>query len=118
MNAGWAVALILPLAGCVCEVLGNCPPPTGSVEYTCGGGVKLPVAFGQEPDGTGSVVITVDGADYRLLKVQRPSQDTRYSWPSDGSNYVWQISEGVGTLLWHDGEKGTEEPRLTDCRAP
>ncbi|MEO6299800.1 MAG: MliC family protein [Paracoccaceae bacterium] len=109
--------LLAPLAACTMHAA-TMPdaPATGTVNYTCTDGYVVPVTFGMQDDGTKSVVLKVDGNSYTLLKA-KSATGTRYAWPSDGSNFVWQIQGGVGTVLWHDGTSGTEQPRFTDCRA-
>jgi Membrane-bound lysozyme-inhibitor of c-type lysozyme len=116
-----ALAGLLALSGCAgpdaFDQLAAPPVPpadlamSGSHIYSCDGGASLKVTCGTETDGTRNVVLTIGGADFRLL--QEPDS-ARYSWPSDGSNYVWLADQR--SLFWHDGASGRETPALTGCR--
>jgi membrane-bound inhibitor of C-type lysozyme len=111
------ILLLAPLAACTMTAP-TVPdaPAAGTVNYTCKGGYVVPVTYGAEGDGTKSVVITVDGANYTLLE-EPVASGQRFAWPSDGSNFVWVTKGGVGTVLWHDGTNGTEAPRFTECKS-
>lgn len=80
---------------------------TGEVSYLCADGARLRL----EP-GVGQVVL--DGKETLLAEEGKPQ---RYSWPSDGTHHIWQIQDGIGTLLLHDGTTGTERLVHADCRA-
>ncbi len=110
------ILLLAPLAACTMDAPKSPnAAATGAVAYTCAGGQVLPVTPGAQADGTKSVVIAVDGANYTLLEAPAASGQ-RFAWPSDVSNFVWLTTGGVGTVLWHYGTNATERPRLTDCK--
>ena len=109
------ILLLVPLAACTMAAPKAPDVPNRAVSYTCKGGDVVPVIYGAEGDGTKSVVIRVDGANYTLLE-EPAATGQRFAWPSDGSNFVWVTQDGVGTVLWHDGTNGTEAPRFTDCK--
>ncbi|TAG11944.1 MAG: hypothetical protein EAZ40_16460 [Rhodobacterales bacterium] len=81
--------------------------------YLCDRGVEVPATYVVGPDYD-LVVINVDGRQQTL--VSEPSASgARYSWPSDGSVYVWWSKDDGATLLWKTPEG--EVPVLT-CIIP
>ena len=110
------ILLLAPLAACtIAAPDAPVSPHTGTVTYTCSGGRVLPVTYGQEADFSNSVKISPDGQKLTLLE-EPIDGGRRFAWPSDGSNYVWEVRGVIGTLLWHDGTTNAETPRLTDCK--
>lgn len=84
-----------------------------NTRYNCDRGVVVPVVYVNDPDQS-LAVLQVEGAQI-LLYADAEGSGGRYSWPSDGSNYVW-VTDGAGaTLNWKDGAAGTETPILTAC---
>ncbi len=90
------------------------PPPPGTITYTCDGGKRLAVTYGRENDND---VITINptGNGNETLISFPVAQGLQYSWPSDGSYHIWAL-DGTGTLSYRDGERGTTDPVLTNCR--
>ena len=108
MRAALAALLLLPLAA-------HAEQQLVTQRYTCERGVEVPVAY--VTAGTASVVVlTVEGRQIALQQ-EVAASGTRYGWPSDGSHYVWWSKGDTATLLWKDGETGTETPLLSDCKA-
>ncbi len=83
------------------------PPPLPGkvVNYKCSTGGKLSMTYGEGK-------VTLDGPETLLAE---DGSNSRYSWPSDGTHHVWTLSGGVGTLLLHDGTKGTETVVKSGC---
>lgn len=80
------------------------------MRYICDRGVEVPVVY--VTDGADGIsVLTVDGRQIQLY-LESSDSGVRYGWPSDGSNYVWTTKGAAATLLWKDGEAGTETPIL------
>jgi hypothetical protein len=44
------------------------------------------------------------------------AQGLQYSWPCDGSCNIWAIDR-IATISYRDGDWGTTDPVLTNCRA-
>ena len=62
-----------------------------------------------------AIGIAIDGPETLL---QEPSATgLRFAWPSDGSHHIWELEDGVGTLSYRDGARGTVTPVRTACRA-
>ena len=90
--------------------------PTGDLRYICKGGTALPISYARE-NGEDVARLTIDGATSLLIR-ETEAPGLRYSWPSDGSNHVWLVNGGIGTLLWKDGTRGGRETVvLATCRA-
>lgn len=81
--------------------------------YLCDRNVEVPVVYVNDPEQS-LAVLQIEGRQI-LLYAQSAGSGGRYSWPSDGSNYVWVTEGAKATLLWHDGAAGTETPILTAC---
>jgi membrane-bound inhibitor of C-type lysozyme len=81
--------------------------------YLCDRGVEVPATYVVGPDYD-LVVINVDGRQVTLVS-EPAASGARYSWPSDGSVYVWWSKEDGATLLWKTPEG--ETPILT-CIIP
>ncbi len=84
-----------------------------TARYLCERGVEVPVAY-VNGDGSSVVTLTVDSRQISLYQEQSAS-GTRYSWPSDGSNYVWLTKGDTAMLYWKD-ETGAETPILAACK--
>ncbi|NBE08482.1 MliC family protein [Paragemmobacter ruber] len=82
-----------------------------NLTYACDRDVAVPVVYVNAPD-TSLVVLHVEGRQI-LLYNEPAASGARYAWPSDGSGYVWWTKGEAATLLWKDGEAGTETPLLT-----
>lgn len=91
---------------------------TSTPRYTCERGVEIPAIYINSKDGTepGIAVIQVEG---RLINLETTiaASGTRYSFPSDGSGYIWWTHQGAATLYWRDGATGEETVIYSDCRA-
>lgn len=118
MNRPWLLALLATLpAACV-------PPggtsatgavPDGVVSYRCDAGAGLVVRYDAAADPP-TAEFERDGANLLLLEPStRPG--LRYSWPSDGSYFIWELDGGSGHLSYRDGERGRVDPVLSGCRA-
>lgn len=81
--------------------------------YLCDRGVEVPATYVVGPDYN-LVIINVDGRQVTLVS-EPAASGARYSWPSDGSVYVWWSKEDGATLLWKTPEG--ETPLLT-CTIP
>lgn len=81
--------------------------------YLCDRGVEVPATYVVGPDYD-LVVINVDNRQVTLVS-EPAASGARYSWPSDGSVYVWWSKEDGATLLWKTPEG--ETPLLT-CTIP
>jgi membrane-bound inhibitor of C-type lysozyme len=81
--------------------------------YLCDRGVEVPATYVVGPDYD-LVVINVDGRQVTLVS-EPAASGARYSWPSDGSVYVWWSKEDGATLFWKTPE--AETPLLT-CTIP
>jgi membrane-bound inhibitor of C-type lysozyme len=81
--------------------------------YLCDRGVEVPATYVVGPDYD-LVVIHVDNRQVTLVS-EPAASGARYSWPSDGSVYVWWSKEDGATLLWKTPEG--ETPLLT-CTIP
>ncbi len=81
--------------------------------YLCDRGVEVPATYVVGPDYD-LVVINVDDRQQTLIN-EPAASGTRYSWPSDGSGYVWLSKDDGATLLWKTPEG--EVPLLT-CTIP
>jgi hypothetical protein len=91
-------------------------PAPGTVTYTCDGGRSLAVAYGRE-NGEDIITINPTGEGNETLISFPVAEGLEYSWPSDGSYHIWALKNGIGTLRYRDGERGTTTPVLTNCRA-
>ena len=111
-----AVMALASLAACV-QPQAPDTPLVGTLSYTCTGGAILPVTYTTDPNGNTAVVIAAFGTNYNLIE-EASTGGRRFSWPSDGTHFVWLVSGNVGTLLSHDGVTGSETPSLTGCKAP
>jgi membrane-bound inhibitor of C-type lysozyme len=80
--------------------------------YSCDRGVEIPATYVNGPDQS-LVVIHVEGRQITLVSDPAAS-GARYSWPSDGSNYVWWTKGEEATLYWKTPD--AETPLLT-CKA-
>jgi membrane-bound inhibitor of C-type lysozyme len=80
--------------------------------YSCDRGVEIPATYVNGPDQS-LVVIHVEGRQITLVSDPAAS-GARYSWPSDGSNYVWWTKSEDATLYWKTPD--AETPLLT-CKA-
>ena len=97
------------LAACV-DAPAAAPPPQPTlpgtvVKYTCNAGRHLSVTYGP---GT----VTLSGNEMLLAE---EGSANRYSWPSDGTHHVWELSGVTGTLSLHDGTTGTETVEASGC---
>ena len=70
--------------------------------YTCDRGVEVPATYVTSPEG-GLVVIHIEGSQITLVG-ETVASGSRYSWPSDGSNYVWTTQDQTATLSWKTPE--------------
>jgi len=77
--------------------------------YTCDRGIEVPATYVVGPD-TDLAVINVDGRQI-TLRAEPAASGVRYSWPSDGSVYVWWTKGDEATLFWKTPEG--ETPLLT-----
>lgn len=82
-----------------------------NMTYLCDRDVQVPVVY-VTADDTALVVLQVEGSQI-LLYNEPAASGARYAWPSDGSGYVWWSKGAEATLLWKDGEAGTETPILS-----
>ena len=85
-----------------------------TLRYTCDRGVEVPATYVNAEDQQ-IAVIHVEGTQITLFS-ETAASGARYGWPSDGSSYVWWTKGPEATLYWKDGEKGTEEPVLQNCK--
>lgn len=85
-----------------------------NMTYVCDRDVAVPVVYVNAAD-TSLVVLNVDGNQV-LLYAEQAGSGARYSWPSDGSGYVWWSKNDEATLYWKDGEAGSETAILY-CKA-
>lgn len=109
-----AVVVVFALSGCM-QAGAPQAPLAGRVAYACDSGRQLVVEYNAANDPP-SIDINVDGPEM-LLQEPDTGAVQRYSWPSDGSFHIWELSGGVGTLRYRDGEAGTTATVLTNCRA-
>ena len=116
-----ALTTVALISGCVMPGQPPAPPtgipPDGAVSYTCADGTVLPVVYRSQDGGESTVQFMVAGSTFTLIAEPEVDGTTRYSWPSDGSNYIWIVSATSGMLLWHNGVMGPDEIRLADCVA-
>lgn len=66
--------------------------------YTCDRRVEVPVTYVVGSD-VSLAILHVDGRQITLRQEPAASRE-RYSWPSDGSVYVWWTKGDDATLLW------------------
>lgn len=85
-----------------------------NMTYLCDRDVAVPAVYVNAPN-TSLVVLYVEGRQI-LLYAEPAGSGARYSWPSDGSSYVWWSKGDEATLYWKDGEAGTETAIL-GCKA-
>ena len=81
--------------------------------YLCDRGVEVPVTYVTGPDNS-LAVLHVDGRQV-TLRAEPSASGVRYSWPSDGSVYVWWTKGDEATLFWKTPQD--ESPILT-CAIP
>ena len=77
-----------------------------NTRYTCDRDIEVPVVYVNDPDQSLAVLL-VEGGQF-LLYAETAGTGARYSWPSDGSGYVWTTSDAGAMLYWRDGAAGTE----------
>ena len=84
-----------------------------SMTYRCERGVEIPATYAETPDGS-LAVITVEGRQIALIQGLSAS-GVRYTWPSDGSHYVWWTKGRTARLIWSDGATGEEVTLYAHC---
>ena len=67
-----------------------------------------------DPDAGAVLVLTVENQQVTLWR-ERDGGETIFSFPSDGSHYVWREAEAGAVLLWHDGTTNAEDQVLYRC---
>ena len=109
--SGPVLASVL-LAGCV----PGAAPVGNATQYICADGAQLAALYGKEGDED-NVILSYRGETFHLIQ-EMSGSGVRYSWPSDGSNYVWWTKGDSATLYWKDGTKGGAESVVhADCVA-
>ena len=108
------VLLLVPglLAGCVLDT----PSSGNATQYICADGAQIAALYGKDGDQD-NVILSYRGKTFHLIQ-EMSGSGVRYSWPSDGSNYVWWTKGDSATLYWKDGTKGGAESVVhADCMA-
>jgi membrane-bound inhibitor of C-type lysozyme len=76
-----------------------------TMTYRCDRGVEVPATYVVGAESS-LVILNVD--DRQVTLVEEPTASgARYSWPSDGSVYVWLTKGDEATLSWKTPEAET-----------
>lgn len=102
-----ATCVLLPQAG-------HAEMALDTLRYACERGVEVPVAYVTD-DSASVAVLTVEGRQLALWQ-EPAASGARYTWPSDGSGYVWWTKGTEATLAWKDAAAGTETVLLSACK--
>ena len=110
------VVVLLALTGCA-EATGH--GPDDSIEdtvYQCDGGRE--VGIGYDRWGPGTADIFRGDLGYVLDQVPAPPGVIRYQGKGDDLGYdVWEVTDGVGTLMFHEADTGRNVVHAAGCRA-
>lgn len=86
------------------------------IDYTCDRGAQVQTVYVNDTSGDASAAIILVEGQLVTLWAEVSGSGARYSWPSDGSNYVWWTKGDTATLYWKDGAKGEETVVLDNCK--
>jgi membrane-bound inhibitor of C-type lysozyme len=104
---GLAISVALPATAAALDLT--------TLRYTCERGVEVPAVYVNDEAEGAVVSLLIEGRLIALL-LEPAASGARYAWPSDGSGYVWLTKGETATLLWKDGEAGTETALLSECK--
>ena len=98
--------LILPILS-ACVMAPSPPSVTAGMTFACADGAQIVAVYATDA-GQDAVTLTFDGATL-LLYAEPVASGARYSWPSDGTNYVWLTMGDTADLYLKDGTMGGAE---------